>query len=192
MIFDPCNRFFPEGGVRHKLSDMNSLYQPIHSACAFSMPGRSEDAHSSFIRLPLRINKTTKLRGKPIRPDDIKHLLMKFIEEELSEVLLFLRSVRTVYVGEISEDDRMVVLAKSSIAVLDEVSLGSDSFSTATVSMEIYDSPPYKRTWWRNTTVSTLKQCEAELEKVMDGYTGIKSDLVEQKLTTESISRYPG
>ena len=107
------------------------------------MPGGSEDAHSSFIRLPLRINKTTKLRGKPIRPDDIKHLLMKFIEEELSEVLLFLRSVRTVYVGEISEDDRMVVLAKSSIAVLDEVSLGSDSFSTATVSMEIYDSPTY-------------------------------------------------
>ncbi|KAI0308425.1 hypothetical protein OF83DRAFT_261596, partial [Amylostereum chailletii] len=167
-IFDPLAIFHAAGGIRHNFVEtQQSLSNHLQPYASVSPQALNGPFNGTAIRLPLRTHDSERLHAKAISADEIKQIMLDFIHGELGIVMLFLRSVSSIVLKDISATGDITILAAARLDRSPEVVLENSTTHKATI---IVCVPGVK------TTVQTWRVVET-LDSVTD-YT----QLLDEKL----------
>ncbi|KAH8806800.1 hypothetical protein DL96DRAFT_1686030 [Flagelloscypha sp. PMI_526] len=126
VIFDPYNQFESphDGGARIDLSVEGGHYHDQLQAFSPFFDPQSTYHDGTVVRLPLRTPQQLKhggIRDESFSPESIRTLFDRFIQDELTIALLFLKNVHSIVLLEIDSNGLQKHCASASISNVDDI-----------------------------------------------------------------------
>ncbi|KAI0313563.1 hypothetical protein OF83DRAFT_1175566 [Amylostereum chailletii] len=147
-MFDPLTIFHAAGGIRHNFIEASqTLSDHLDTFASVSPKGLKVPFNGTAIRLPLRIHDSEGLQAKAISADEIKQIMLDFIHGELGVVMLFLRSVSSIVLKDISVTGDVTTLATARLDRSPEVTDGDFTTYKAIVTVSVPGSQTTIQSW---------------------------------------------
>ncbi|KAF7322356.1 hypothetical protein HMN09_00013300 [Mycena chlorophos] len=139
VIFDPHHRFSDgrSGGIKSTLGARErTKWADQLSAFSQSLAPTADGRYpGTVVRLPLRTKEqapSSTIKPEAVEPEAILSLFRDFVERELSEVMLFLKHVRSITLKTIHPDGREEIFGTAEIKDMDAFALERRQFARTT------------------------------------------------------------
>lgn len=167
-MFDPLRIFLENEGTRWEfinngiVRDHLASFSAVSNECDFQEP-----FEGTIIRLPLRADEGNGI-GSLVQPNSLHELLLEFISDELSIVMLFLRSVVSIEIREIDSYGNISTLATARVQRY-SIDTGGVSTSTETrITVEYIGGGVSEATWCVVSRSEDADRYAKELSKRLD------------------------